>query len=176
MALLARFPPEISFRSWCRACSGSNTGAMTPAAWPCMWTACSVPAAPHAWPNWLSRWPRPKLQGTTGIAHTRWATHGAPAVHNAHPHFSHGTGADAYDRPGRIALVHNGIIENHDELRASLDRQGLCVPEPDRYRGHRAPGRQPVRRRPVRGRPGARRASCAAPMRSRCSARTNRSA
>ncbi len=65
-----------------------------------------------------------QLQGTTGIAHTRWATHGAPAVHNAHPHFSHGTGADAASRPGRIALVHNGIIENHDELRAMLQAKG----------------------------------------------------
>jgi glucosamine--fructose-6-phosphate aminotransferase (isomerizing) len=65
-----------------------------------------------------------KLEGTTGIAHTRWATHGAPAVHNAHPHFSHGPGADAATRPGRIALVHNGIIENHDELRASLQAKG----------------------------------------------------
>jgi len=64
------------------------------------------------------------LQGSTGIAHTRWATHGAPAVHNAHPHFSHGTGADATQRPGRIALVHNGIIENHDELRAQLQARG----------------------------------------------------
>jgi len=64
------------------------------------------------------------LEGTTGIAHTRWATHGAPVVHNAHPHFSHGAGADAANRPGRVALVHNGIIENHDELRARLQAKG----------------------------------------------------
>ena len=55
-----------------------------------------------------------EVQGGTGIAHTRWATHGAPAVHNAHPHFS----------GDRIALVHNGIIENHDELRAELRAKG----------------------------------------------------
>jgi glutamine---fructose-6-phosphate transaminase (isomerizing) len=54
------------------------------------------------------------LSGFTGIAHTRWATHGAPASHNAHPHFSR----------DRIALVHNGIIENHDELREELTAAG----------------------------------------------------
>jgi glucosamine--fructose-6-phosphate aminotransferase (isomerizing) len=58
------------------------------------------------------------LQGFTGIAHTRWATHGAPASHNAHPHFS------PSEETARIALVHNGIIENHDELRAELTALG----------------------------------------------------
>ena len=55
------------------------------------------------------------LVGTTGIAHTRWATHGAPTDRNSHPH---------RDCTGRIAIVHNGIIENFRELRGYLKRNG----------------------------------------------------
>jgi glucosamine--fructose-6-phosphate aminotransferase (isomerizing) len=54
------------------------------------------------------------FEATVGIAHTRWATHGAPAERNAHPHLSH----------GGLAIVHNGIIENHEELRDDLKRLG----------------------------------------------------
>ena len=56
------------------------------------------------------------LDCTCGIAHTRWATHGEPSDANSHPHVG--------GKTGRIAVVHNGIIENYLELREWLEKQG----------------------------------------------------
>jgi glucosamine--fructose-6-phosphate aminotransferase (isomerizing) len=57
-----------------------------------------------------------EISGTTGMGHTRWATHGAPNDRNAHPHT---------DSSGRVAVVHNGIIENFSELRSGLESGGV---------------------------------------------------
>jgi glutamine---fructose-6-phosphate transaminase (isomerizing) len=65
----------------------------------------------------------PPPEATTGMGHTRWATHGAPSDRNAHPHV---------DCTGRIAAIHNGIVENHHVLRARLEKEGhVFVSETD---------------------------------------------
>ena len=92
--------------------------------------ACAAPAASRKWKP--PRWPK-DFHAELGIGHTRWATHGGVTEANAHPHISH----------GELALVHNGIIENHEEQRERLQRAGLRVRIADRHRGHRPPDPPP---------------------------------
>ena len=97
--------------SW-RACGVSNTAGMTRRASPrseptTAWRVVERSGKVKVLQHTLDEDP---IAGHVGIAHTRWATHGVPTTRNAHPHIS---------RDG-IAIVHNGIIENHEALRAGL--------------------------------------------------------
>ena len=92
----------------------------------------SGPAGCGCWRRCSSEQP---LAGHCGISHTRWATHGPATDRNAHPHLG--------GRAGRhtVAVVHNGVIENHAVAAARARGRGLRLPEPDRHRGHRPPDR-----------------------------------
>ena len=91
---------------------------MTPPASPRWSTASWRAGAPQGKLRALeARLDKEPLDGTSGIGHTRWATHGKPTESNAHPHAT-----------DRVAVVHNGIIENFRELRESLPRTAPSSP------------------------------------------------
>ena len=113
-----RPPPAES--SWTH-CAGWSTGATTRRE--SLWLTARanspsvvVPAGWRTSKHAIAEMPPGSLSGTTGLGHTRWATHGRPTDRNAHPH---------RDAAGKIAVVHNGIIENFPALRHELEQAGV---------------------------------------------------
>ena len=127
-----------------RACAGWSTAATTrPAS---RWSTATAVSPPRKRAGKLANLTEaldadPLPTRRTGIGHTRWATHGGPTDANAHPHL----GGD----DGKLALIHNGIIENFAALKAELLADGVEFRVRDRHRGRRAPARPRVRRRPA---------------------------
>ena len=121
--------------SW-KPCAGWSTAGTTrrESRWSTVTANSPCVVVPAGWPTWTRPWPRwPdwELSGTTGLGHTRWATHGRPTDRNAHPH---------RDAAGKIAVVHNGIIENFAILRQELEAGRRRVRQRHRHRGRGAFG------------------------------------
>ena len=114
MELLASWASRRLRRTSSTPCAAWSTGAtIRPASPPSRTAHLDRRRAEGKLKNLEQRLHNSPLQGRTGLGHTRWATHGKPVEHNAHPHMN-----------DRVAVVHNGIIENFQELKEELSAKG----------------------------------------------------